>query len=97
MDHAIGNESITKLLFDKYKTLYSSVKTSNKNVTIMEIRNFSVTPSIIKKCIRQHKPGKDDGCHGFNSNHLIHSSHRLYVSLIMLFNVMLMHGYSAKD
>ena len=68
MDHEIGNESITKLLSDKYKTLYNSGKTSNlelsslqgiikNNVKIKEIRHFSVTPLLIKNCIRQLKPG----------------------------------------
>ena len=64
----------------------------------MEIRHFSVTPSIVENCIKQLKLGKDDGCHGFNSYQLIHISLRSHVlQSIMLFNVMLMHGYSAKD
>ena len=55
------------------------------------------TPIIIKSCISKLKAEKIDGDIGFNSNHLIHGSQRLYVMLSILFNVMLYHGYYPSD
>ena len=43
------------------------------------------------------KKGKGDGNYGFTSDHLIYGGHRLHVLLSILFNVMLQHGYNAKD
>ena len=56
-----------------------------------------VTPSIIAQCIQQLKKRKGDGNYGFTSDHLIYGGHRLHVLLSLLFNVMLQHGYNAKD
>ena len=50
-----------------------------------------VTPDIIKQCIHKLKPGKDDGYLGFKSDHIINGSHRLHV---LLYNLMLLHGYT---
>ena len=40
---------------------------------------------------------KDDGKHGFNSDHLIHGSNRMFVILCLMFNSMLTHGYTPDD
>ena len=37
---------------------------------------------------------EDDGDLGFKSDHLINGSHRLHVVLSLLFNVMIIHGYT---
>ena len=39
-------------------------------------------------------PGKDDGDLGFKSDHIINGSHRLHV---LLYNLMLLHGYTPAD
>ena len=52
---------------------------------------------IIKSCISKVKADKTDSDIGFNSNHLIHGSQRLYVMLSILFNEVLYHGYYPSD
>ena len=55
------------------------------------------TPDIIKQCIHKLKPGIDDGDFGFKSDHIITGSHRLHVILSLLYNLMLLHGYTPTD
>ena len=62
-----------------------------------QLQGMVVTPSIIAQCIQQLKKGKGDWNCGFTSDHLIYGGHRLHVLLSILFNVMLQHGYNAKD
>ena len=57
----------------------------------------TVTPDIIKQCIHKLKPGKDDGDLGFKSDHIINGSHRLHILLSLLYNLMLVHGYTPTD
>ena len=108
MDQVNGNANITELLVKKYKTLYNSVKTSEKEycelntaiangVTSWEVSDYQVKPYIIEHCIKRLKRNKDDGSIGFNSNHLLYGGKRLHVLLSLLFNLMLMHGYTPVD
>ena len=102
-----GNENITTLFLEKYKTLYNSVPTNDSELTEIqdvidrgisydEFNRFRITPFIIEQCIIQLKTGKYDGSEGFNSNHLINGGHRLYVFLSLLFNCMIVHGHTLK-
>ena len=52
------------------------------------------TPEIIKICTKKLKPGKDDGDMSFKSDHVLHGGHQLHIVLSMLFNMMLIHGYT---
>ena len=108
LDNANGDEEITELLFTKYKTLYNSVPTNdtdlfrlhsiiNSGIQINHLQGMAMNPSIIEHCIQQLKKNKDDGNHGFNSNHLIYGNQRLHILLSILFNVMLSHGYTPRD
>ena len=92
-----------KLLYNKYRSLYSSVPTDDNE--LREIHDvidsrlststyITATPDIIKQCIYKPKPGKDDGDLGFKSDHIINGSHRLHV---LLYNLMLLHGYAPTD
>ena len=57
------------------------------------------TPDLIHKSILQLKKSKADGNVGFKSDHLINGrgGHWLHVFLSILFNVMITHGYNARD
>ena len=66
MDQVNGNSNITELLVKKYKTLYYSVKTSEKEycelhsaiadgVTSLEVSDYQVKPYIIEHCIKRLK------------------------------------------
>ena len=77
---ANDSTEITKLFYNKYRSLYSSVPTDDNELReIHDIINSrlptsthtTVTPDIIKQCIHKLKPGKDDGDLGFKSDHII--------------------------
>ena len=103
-----GENNITELLLNKYETLYNSVQTSDielssiKDVVYEGIINHQlhgilITPDIISDCVKQLNKGKDDGNHGFKSDHLIQGGHRLYTYLSILFNAMIWHGYNPRE
>ena len=103
---ANGSTEITKLFYNKYRSLYSSVPTDDNELReIHDVINSglptstrtTVTPDIIKQCIHKLKPGKDDGDLGFKSDHIINGSHRLHVLLSLLYNLILVHGYTPTD
>ena len=63
----------------------------------MSTTDVFITPTIIRQALRKLKPGKGDGDRGFKSDHLLHSTHRFHVLLCLLFNTMLVHGYTPDD
>ena len=93
-----GYSNITELLVKKYKTIYNSVKTSEKyycgelhsviagGVTSLEVSDYQVKPYIIEHCIKRLKHNKDDGSIEFNSNHLLYGGKRLHVLLSLVFS-----------
>ena len=109
MDNANTDENITNVFKEKYKEIYTSVPTDDmeletisqdiNNLVLTSSNNDScyITPSIVMSCITNLKSSKSDGDTGFNSNHLIHGTHRLYTMLCLLFNSMLAHGYYPKE
>ena len=56
-----------------------------------------ITPDIIRIRIGKLKAGKDDGDIGFKSDHIINGTHRLYVLLSLLYNLMFYHGHTPAD
>ena len=108
MDDANGENNITELLLNKYETLYNSVPTSdaelssikdivNEGIINHQLQGILITPDIISDCVKQLNKGKDDGNHGFKSDHLIQGGHRLYTYLSISFNVMIRHGYNPRE
>ena len=47
--------------------------------------------------MKQLNKGKDDGNHGFKSDHFIQGGHRLYTYLSILFIAMIRHGYNPSE
>ena len=108
MDNAHGDKNVMELLLTKYKTLYNSVPTSDdelqhlnciidNGISDFKEQGMFSTPDLIHKSILQLKKCKDDGNVGFKSDHLINGGHCLHVFLSILFNVMITHGYNARD
>ena len=71
---ANGSVEISKLFFEKYRSLYNSVPTSvdelsslsdvmNRNIYVFE--KGTITSEIVKTCISKHNSGKDDCDIGF--------------------------------
>ena len=63
----------------------------------MSTTDVFITPTIIRQALRKLKPEKGDGDRGFKSDHLLHSTHRFHVLLCLLFNTILVHGYTPDD
>ena len=106
IDDANGPLEISNLFYEKYRCLYNSVPTSTNELNdlhhtisngIMSTTDVFITPTIIRQALRKLKPGKGDGDRGFKSDHLLHSTHRFHVLLCLLFNTMLVHGYTPDD
>ena len=88
----------------KYKSLYTSVPTSDEqmntiNSSISERLLYNnkdvccVTPMLISNCVTDLKNNKSDGHKCFNSNLIISGRHRLFILLFFSFSAMLVHGY----
>ena len=109
VDNANTDEDITNVFKEKYKEIYTSVPTDDMELETIsqDINNLVltssnndycyITPSIVMSCITSLKSSKSDEDTGFNSNHLIHGTHRLYTMLCLLFNSMLTHEYYPKE
>ena len=109
IDNAKTAEEITPLFQEKYKEIYTSVPTNDGELNLIseDINNLIrasneneycyISPDVVKLCITRLKPTKTDGDTGFNSNHLINGTHRLYTILCLLFNSMITHGYYPKE
>ena len=108
MDNAHGDKNVMELLLTKYKTLYDSVPTSDDELQhlnsiiddgISDFKEQSMfsTPDLFPKVFLQLKKCKDDGNVVFKPDHLINWGHCLHVFLSILFNVMITHGYNARD
>ncbi len=107
--NAHGPHEITTLFHDKYKALYNSVPTNDREMSELyaNVRSkvlecdlsilHDVTPCLIQRCIKKLKSGKGDGGEGFKSDHLINSCTRLHVLLSILFRSIVMHGYSPRN
>ena len=99
IDNAVGKEEIV----EKYKYLYNSIPTTKSklceiNSTIKQIDvDVAIMPHIIETCTKRLKRGKDDGNHGFKSDHIINGSKKLFLYLSLLFRTMIVHGYNPSD
>ena len=72
-----------------------------QTITLCDINNgitpndhVLIIPAIIRQCVSRLKSGKGDGDIGFISDHIINGSQRLFNILSLLFNSMLVHGYT---
>ena len=101
---ANGAKDISKLFLEKYRSLYNSVPTDENELNSLHDvidsninEQIYITPDIIRICIGKLKAGKDDGDIGFKSDYIINGTHRLYVLLSLLCNLMFYHGHTPAD
>ena len=101
---ANGAKYISKLLLEKYRSLYNSVPTvENELESLRDVIDSNITVQIyitgdsFRMCIGKFKAGKDDGDIGLKSDHMINGTHRLYVLLSLLYRLMFSHGYTPAD
>ncbi len=107
VDGEIGDNNIADVFADKYQTLYNSVSYDSDNMNnLLDSLNtmihdqasnidgsYLVVPNIID-ALHRVKPGKNDGYGMLYSDHFKHGPHRLFVLLTMLFNTMIVHGFT---
>ena len=68
----------------------SEIRDVIDNSITKEKQSVTITPSLIKQCL---KPVKDIGDLGFKSDHLINSGYH-FLLYCLLFNSMIVHGYA---
>ena len=105
IDGVVGDEEIAQLLSDKYNHLYNSVSydVDEMNVINTEINKqikenvaYYISVEEVIEDVQRLKLGKSDGDHTWpeNFNHIIHGPKILFVLLALIFNSMLVHGFS---
>ena len=109
IEGATNPESIAEVFANKFEALYQSVptdvnelesiKTRIKGLLINEnsLDDCNINVNDIQKAIKMLNKQKSDGDKGFYSDHVILSTHKFMVLLMLLVNSMLIHGYNADD
>jgi len=108
VDNACGADEIAELFVTKYEQLLTSVPTDKKEMNDMcstinkglnsnDIDRVHLSVDVVAKCILKLKSGKSDGGQGFDSDHLLNGTPKLYRILCILFNCMVIHGHTAND
>jgi hypothetical protein len=106
-----GDKDIANCFADNYSALYQSVPTSMEKILSikaeisqrMEVHTESmctahtITASDVEVAIKKLKPNKRDGDKGLYMDHLKKSSPSLKIHLAILFNGMLMHGFTPME
>ena len=103
VDGVVGDDEIAQLFYDQYNHLYNRVSYdvdkinsigAEINRQIKEHVVYDISVEDIIEGVQRLKLGKSDGEEGVNSDHIIHDLRILYVLLTLVFNSMLIHGYS---
>ena len=63
----------------------------------MPSQYVTISSHVIRLCVKRLKAGKGDGAYGFTSDHIINGTNRFYYMLSVLFNLMIIHGYTPYD
>lgn len=98
------SDGIAQMFSDKYNDLYNSVPYDIGVIDVIKQKVNNMLESSNDKCyinidnivdaIKHLKCGKSGGQEGIFSNHIIYGTHLLNVMLCLIFNTMLIHGYS---
>ena len=99
VDGVVGDDEIAQLFSDKYNHLYNSVSydVDEMNSIGGEIKEhgvYNISVADVIEGVQRLKLGKSKGEEDLNSYHVIHGPRILYVLLTLVFNCMLVHGYS---
>ena len=107
VDNVHGPSNICDVFAAKYKELFTSVPTSDKDIlkikqtldsTISEDFLFSScnVPTVIK-CFNKLKLVKSGGPENSNSNHFVYAPTQFYVMFSIMLRSMLIHGFTPND
>ena len=107
IDGRFDDTEISELFAEKYEQLYNSVPTDQADLRelnssllndiqkIDKISELRVTVNDVMKAVSQLNAGKSDGDASTYSNHFLFASHLFMVHFSLLFQCMLVHGYTA--
>ena len=104
IDGISGPGNISDYLAEKYESLYTSVPTDKYDLECLNealykqcMAHDKATPfsvSDITSSIHKLKHGKSSGSDSFMSDHILYASEKLHVWLTLIFNAMLVHGFT---
>jgi len=106
VDEATDSDSIAELFAQKYERLYHSVPTSEGEMSALRGRiaasvfsqpdatAFLFESSDVNQAVKKLKNGKSDGKGEFYSDHIKNGGSRLHMALSVLFNSMIVHGFT---
>jgi hypothetical protein len=110
VDNMTGNQNISNVFADKFKTTFNAVSYSQDEMHILknkindiantkqqDISSCLASCMDIENIVSKLKAGKSDGNLGLYSDHIIHGTPKLFFYLSLLFNVMIVHGCSPTD
>ena len=108
VDGANTSVEIADVFRTKYDDLYHKVPTNVEDISSLKkdindkiaadskMASFNITVDMVNEAIATLKSNKTDGSH-INTSLLINSSHLFKTMLTLLFNAMLIHGYTAEN
>ena len=104
LDGFNNDADIANCLRSKYEKLYNSVPTADEEMKSIKRslkndikqcpNNIIVAVNDVVQAVKLIKPGKGDGDRGFTSDHIINGNTKLFVILSLLFQCMIVHGFS---
>lgn len=104
VDDVVGGQGISEVFANKYETLYNSVSYDESDMHVLSnniehsiqnsVGSFCINYDDVKTALRKIKRGKNDGHGILYTDHFINGSSKLYVLLTMLFNCMIIHGFT---
>jgi hypothetical protein len=112
IDNTSGESNISELFAEKYCDILNSVSYHEEDMSNMLDKidnridelcnenkcshNHTITVEDIRKGTSKLKRGKQDGYMGHYSDHLINGTDSLTVQMSLLFNTMIMHGFTPE-
>ena len=104
MDDCRGEKEICNVFKNKFKALYNSVsfdandmqelKNELDTCIVNSNDNYTITSNDVSIAIKKLKIGKNDSWLPHTSDNIIHGTYVLHEYLSVLFNIMIIHGYS---
>ena len=104
VDDCRGEKEICNIFKNKFKALYNSVsfdandmqelKNELDTCIVNSNDNYTITSNDVSIAIKKLKIGKNDSWLPHTSDNIIHGTYVLHEYLSVLFNIMIIHGYS---
>ena len=108
VDAVTDSEEIVEIFHHKFDCLYTSVPSSDDSISSLNDQitqllpqkltgELTVSVTDVEKALSKLKAGKSDGFLNLTSDNIKYAPKRLHVWLALLFNSMLVHGFSPQS